>query len=89
MGSQSMPVGDEEEAFVFMLQLQPILEHSMIVAEVQPAGGSHTGDDAVAMGGSSVQWSKSYESIIRGQDAGVKVSGRVDLLGRSTRRTLK
>ena len=43
MGGQRMPVGNEVETLVFMLQTHPILEHAMIVAEMQCASRAHAG----------------------------------------------
>ncbi len=39
-----MPIGDEEIAFVLVLQLDPILEGAVIIAEVQQPGGPHAGE---------------------------------------------
>src|SRR5665213_195208 len=45
---QRVVVGDEEEALVLMLKLDPVVERTHIVAEVQPARGAHTAEDAAA-----------------------------------------
>ena len=45
-GGQRMPVGDEEVAFVLILQLDPILERAVIVAEMQLTGRAHAGQHA-------------------------------------------
>jgi hypothetical protein len=36
-----VPVSDEKEAIVFLLELQPIGEGAEIVAEMETAGGPH------------------------------------------------
>ena len=46
VGGERMPVGDEEKARVFRLQADPVLQHAVVVAEVQRAGGAHAGEDA-------------------------------------------
>ena len=38
---QCVPVGDEEEAVMVVLQLDPVLERAMVVAEVECAGRAH------------------------------------------------
>src|SRR5579872_3834601 len=45
-GGEHVPVGDEEETLVLVLQLHPVAQRAVVVAEVQPAGGPHAGDDA-------------------------------------------
>ena len=40
---QRMPVGDEEQAGIFMLELDPVGEHAVVVAEVEAPGGAHAG----------------------------------------------
>jgi hypothetical protein len=52
MGGQCMPVGHEEQAGQFGLQLDPVLQGAVIVAQVQRAGGAHAGDDAIRIHGS-------------------------------------
>ncbi len=47
---QRMPVGDEEIALVFVLQPQPVLQHAVVVAQVQTAGRPHTGQHAALPG---------------------------------------
>ena len=44
---QRVPVGDEEQARVLVLQLHPVLQRAVVVAEVQRAGGAHAGQNAV------------------------------------------
>jgi len=48
---QRMPVGDEKQALVFVLQAQPVFEHAMVVAKVQAPGGAHAGENAVGIHG--------------------------------------
>ena len=36
-----MPVGDEEEALVLILQLHPVAQSAVVVAQMQRAGGAH------------------------------------------------
>ena len=43
MGGQCMPVGDKKQAGVFGLQARPVLEHAVIMAKMQGAGGPHAG----------------------------------------------
>jgi hypothetical protein len=38
-----MPVGDEEQAGIFMLKPYPVLEDAVVVTKVQRAGGAHAG----------------------------------------------
>src|SRR6184192_2023604 len=45
-GGEHVPVGDEEEAVVLVLQLDPVAQRAVVVAEVQPTGGPHAGEDA-------------------------------------------
>jgi hypothetical protein len=42
-----MPVGDEKQTLMLMLKLDPVLEHAVIVAEVQVACRAHAGQNAV------------------------------------------
>ena len=46
VGGQRVPVGDEEEALVVILQAHPIAQRPHVVAEVQFAGGSHAAQNA-------------------------------------------
>jgi len=46
-GRQCMQVGHHKQAFVLALQLDPVLQHAMIVAKVQFAGRAHAGKNAV------------------------------------------
>ena len=43
---QRMPVGHEVEAVVLVLQAHPVLQRTVVVAEVQRAGGAHAGQHA-------------------------------------------
>ena len=43
VGCQSVPVGDEKKAFEFMLQLEPVLEHAVIMAQMQRTRRAHAG----------------------------------------------
>ncbi len=45
-GREHVPVGHEEEALVLVLQLHPVAQRAVVVAEVQPPGGPHAGQDA-------------------------------------------
>ena len=47
---QRVPVGDEEEALVVVLQADPVLQRAVVVAEVHRAGRAHAGEDAAARG---------------------------------------
>ena len=44
---ERVPVGGEEEARVLVLQLHPVLERAVVVAEVHRARGAHSGKYAV------------------------------------------
>jgi len=44
-GREHVPVGHEEETLVLVLQFHPVAQRAVIVAEVQPAGGPHAGQD--------------------------------------------
>lgn len=56
VGSEGVPVGDEEEAVVYrlavlvalVLEIDPVFEGTHVVAEVERAGGAHAGEDAGA-----------------------------------------
>ena len=43
-GSERMPIGNEEKALVFALEAYPILEHAMIMPEMQLPGRPHAGE---------------------------------------------
>ena len=49
-GRQGMQVGDEEVAVILVLQLRPVLEGAVVVAEVQAAGRAHSGQHAPRRG---------------------------------------
>jgi hypothetical protein len=55
---QRMPVGDEEEALVFVLQPHPVLQGAVVVAEVHGAGGAHAGEDSRSHGGYRAGWQR-------------------------------
>ncbi len=40
-----MPVGNEEQAGILVLELDPVLENPVVVAEMQGAGGAHAGEN--------------------------------------------
>ena len=46
---QRVPVGDEEIALVLVLQLDPVLERAVIVAEMQLAGRPHSGKNSFGL----------------------------------------
>jgi hypothetical protein len=46
LGGQGVPVGDEEQAGVLVLQPDPVLQHPVVVAQVQAAGRAHPGEDS-------------------------------------------
>ena len=46
VGGQRVPVRHEEEALVLVLQPDPVLEHPVVVPEVELPGGPHPGEDA-------------------------------------------
>jgi hypothetical protein len=41
-----VPIGYEEEAVVFVLELYPVIERAYEVAEVEFAGGTHAAEHA-------------------------------------------
>ena len=43
---QRVPVGNEEQARIVVLEPDPVLEDAVVVAEVQAARGAHAGEDA-------------------------------------------
>ncbi len=55
VGGERVVVGDEEEALVLwravfvggVLQLDPVVERAHVVAEMEPAGGSHAAEYAL------------------------------------------
>jgi hypothetical protein len=46
LGGQRVPVGDEEQAGMLVLQRDPVLEHAVVVAKMQAAGRAHAGEDS-------------------------------------------
>ena len=46
---QRMPVGDEEEALVLVLEIDPVLERAMVVAEMQLTGRPHSGKNSFGL----------------------------------------
>ena len=44
---ERVPVGDEVQALELVLQPDPVLEHAVIVAQVQGPGRAHAGKNAV------------------------------------------
>ena len=65
MGSQGMPVSHEVETLVLMLQRHPVLEHTMIMPQVEAARGAHAGKDPGKLYG-SVQFQLLGEPRITG-----------------------
>ena len=51
VGGQRVPVGDEEEAIVLVLQLDPVIQRAHEVSQVQLAGGAHAAQDPRFLGG--------------------------------------
>src|SRR5580704_6369504 len=45
-GGEHVPVGDEEITLVLVLQLDPVAQRPVVVAEVQPPGGTHAREHA-------------------------------------------
>ena len=50
VGGQRVPVGNEEEAVVLVLQAHPIAQRADIIAQVQLSGRSHAAQDAAFFG---------------------------------------
>src|SRR6516162_6169580 len=46
IGGQRVPIGDEEETVITILQADPIAQRADVVAEVQFSGGSHAAQNA-------------------------------------------
>ncbi len=42
---QGVPVGDEEQARIIVLELDPVLENTMVVAKMQRPGRAHAGEN--------------------------------------------
>jgi hypothetical protein len=42
MGGQRMPVGSEEKALILVLQLDPVFQYAVIMAQVQATSRTHT-----------------------------------------------
>ena len=49
VGGQCMPVRDEEEALVLVLQPCPVAQHAVVVPEMQPAGRTHPREDTLVL----------------------------------------
>jgi len=60
VGGEGVEVGDEEVAVVVLLEVDPVVEGTHVVAEVQATGGAHAGEDAGAGGGAG--WIRVHES---------------------------
>src|SRR5690348_18426785 len=41
MSSERMPIGNEKQALELMLQFHPVLEHTMVMPQMQTPGGTH------------------------------------------------
>lgn len=48
MRGERMPVSHEEKAFVLVLELDPVLQYAVIVAEMQAARGAHAGENSIS-----------------------------------------
>ena len=46
VGGQGVPVGDEEEAVVLVLQVDPVAQGANVIAQMQLARGSHAAQHA-------------------------------------------
>ena len=64
-GGEGVEIGDEEEAVVLVLELDPVEEGAHVVAEVELAGGAHAGQDAGALGGRGGWFVRSHRLMIR------------------------
>ena len=70
-GGQHVPVGDEEEALVLVLQLDPVAQRAVVVAEVQRARGAHAGEDPAGLRiGAHGRVQRMAETGRRSKDAG-------------------
>jgi hypothetical protein len=47
MGGQGMPVGHEEQAFVFVLEPDPVFQDAVVMAQVKAARGAHAGENSI------------------------------------------
>jgi hypothetical protein len=59
-----VPVGNEKEALIFVLQLHPVLQDPVIVTEMQTPGGTHAGQDT------GVLRSDSSQNLLLGKQRG-------------------
>src|SRR5688572_12559022 len=80
-GRQRVDVRDEEVALVLVLQLRPVLERSVIVAQMQRAGGAHPGQDTSVVCSIRAQFrskkSDYYVGLLNEHDRGVPAGGAI------------
>ena len=72
VAGQRVPVGDEIEAVVLLLQRHPVAERADEVAEMQAAGRPHAGDDARFA--TSRHWQPGDEQLVRRHDEVVEAA---------------
>ena len=59
---QRVPVGDEEQAGMLMLEANPVLEHPVVMAEMERPGGAHAGKDTFCVHGLSVKSENGFDA---------------------------
>ena len=62
MRRQCMPVGDEKQARVFMLEFDPVFEHPVVMAKMERAGGAHAGENTFSVHSRSIKPKNSFNS---------------------------
>jgi len=56
VGGECVPVRDEEEALVLVLQAHPVLQHAVVMAKVQAPGGPHSGQNPLMLAGNDAHY---------------------------------
>jgi hypothetical protein len=49
MRGERVPVGYKKKTFVFVLELDPVFQNAMVMAEMQATRGAHTGKNSVSV----------------------------------------
>mgnify|MGYP007125368317 CR=1 FL=1 len=62
MRGQRMPVGDEEQARVFVLELDPVFENPVVMAKMKGARGAHAGKNTFSVHSRSIKPKNSFNS---------------------------
>ena len=64
-GGEHVPVGHEEETLVLVLQLDPVAQRAVVVAQVQPPGGPHAREHAPGRRGRAHRRPRSGAEVAR------------------------